>query len=521
MPIAMRRYEESNPESDQLDLVSNKKADPRPGAPFADCTPGVDCHYRGTSVPESLPARYGVMDFYGLKEGFKASRTGDVQSAQAGNIDCDLPPEDGTYEGICVLGVHVQTNRMSSPTENYAGWVSLDIRNIVGSGSDVYETSPAYLNNATGQAATNKALSRQWFCKRGWTGDVPPMLGDQLAFLPGVSADFAPKEMLACDPPWKVGDKFIAVVYSGHVWDVPDLEVEIEPDYHEVVAGHPWPETHEVTYTIILKKPPESPVWKGQANFRLSASFTEQGGAITPTIAFPEGNEVTLEEGDDEKTVTMTVSVTDPESSSDYVDYVSALTVEATETSIGLERWASTNFGYLATPPGNPSFDEDFTVYAQPLEFNVVQGAKVSVSLPTMAFGGFIEKKAPVRVMVGGVDCGLVFTAACNGETIDIPNNKDTIGLRVRTDAIVGEYPVTLTVDPDTFNVPSHSVSIVVNVKPPSGGDPTRFVIVEGFVDVEITYLDNNDVIAYVIGPIVPEITSSELYSMNPSLLPW
>jgi len=507
LPIAVRRFE-YNPDDEtlQLDLLANKSADPRPGSPLADCTPGVDCHYPGTSNPEPEPSRYGEMPFHKLLPQYEPI-TGTVEISSTGNIDCDLPPQDGTYEGVCILGVQAATN---DGTENYTGWVALDIRNVVGPGSEAYLTSPAYLNEATGQAATNKALSSQWFCERGWIGDILPMLGDQLAFLPGVSADFGPKEMLACDRPWEVRNQFIAVVYSGYVWDIPDLEVEIEPVY-DVISGTIG-ETHTVTYTVTLKKPPESPDWPAPASFALDYFFTAEGG-ITPTVVF-DPPVIILETWQQEAPpATMTVSVTDPITPTNYV---SALTVTAVETGIGLKRWASTNLAYQ----GKEFFDPDFTLYAHALEFNVVQGGKVPVILPTMAFGGFNEKKAPVHgELLSTYVWTDVFTIDSQDQTIDIPNNKDTFDLRVQAHAPIGQHKVTLTVRPS--QEPSHSVDIWVNVKPPSGGDPTRFVIVEGFADFEISYIDVNDVVAYAIGPIVSDITSSELFGMRPSLLPW
>ncbi len=510
LPIAVRRHE-YNPDDEtlQLDLSANKLADPRTAL---SCTLGLDCHYPATSDPIPLPSRYGEMDFYALKSQYEPM-SGTVDAPETGNIDCDLPPQDGTYEGMCALGVHAATN---DGTENYTGWVALDIRNVVGDIVPPYTASPHYFNGTDGQAATNKALSSEWFCERGWRGEVMPMLGDQLAFLPGTSADFAPKAMLACDPPWKEGDQFIGVVYSGYVWDIPDLEMEIEPVYHEISATIPRA-THTITYTVTLKKPPESPEWPAAARFDLDAWFTAQG-EITPTIDFVPNPAVELGTGDAEKSVLITVSVTDPLTPTNYV---SALTVGAVETTIGLRRWASTNFAYR----GDSGFEDekDFTLYAHALEFKVVQGAALGVKLPTMAFGGLKEKKVPVYVMVGGGSCSGsgVFTAACENQSIDIPNAKDRVDLRVQADAPLGPYPLTLEVRPGTMGVPWHDVDVVVNVQAPTGGDPTRFVIVEGFADFEITYIDGNDVVAYAIGPVVSQITSTELFGMRPSLMPW
>jgi len=230
----VRRYEYDEIESEQLDLLANK-----------ECLPPL-CFYPADSDTELLPGRYtGGLPLFPFRPVLDpwVAATGTLTDTTTGNIDCDLTPKDGNYDGVCVLGVETDTN---DGTENYTGWVALDIRNIV--------PGPIqYLNNATGQAATNKALASEWFCGRSWTGWDPPVLGDQLAFLPGVSANFAPKAMLECNPPWKAGEPFVAVVYSGYVWDVPDLEMSIEP-----VVGWISPtitDTIEiVTYTVTLEK---------------------------------------------------------------------------------------------------------------------------------------------------------------------------------------------------------------------------------------------------------------------------
>lgn len=514
LPIAVRRFEYSDDPEEWLDLLANKDADPR--NPGAACQGPGDCAYDATSDEIMLPGRYSngenTFPFKPVKEVYEPV-SGTVEITQTGNIDCDLPPQDGTYEGVCVLGVHPETN---DGTENYTGWVALDIRNIVGPGGSVYDESPYYLNEATGQAATNKDLSSQWFCNRGWSGDIMPMLGDQLAFLPGVSADFAPKGMLACDPPWKPKDTFIGIIYSGYVWDIPDLEVEIEPAYDEISATIP-PGTHTITYTVTLRKPPPSPDWPAPGNFIMTADFTAPlPPEMDADISFSP-SVVPLATNQTETQVDMIVSVSDPMTPTNH-NYVSAITVKAAEIGIGLKRWASTNFAYR----GDSDFDsmKDFTLHAHALEFNAVQGAKVTVILPTMAFG-FSENNADVSGVVHGNDWANVFTPASQDQKIDIPNDTDRFDLRVQSAAPIGAHTVTLTVAPKEEGVPEHSVDIIVHVREASGGDPTRFVIVEGFADFQIEYIDVNDVIAYAIGPIVSQITATELFGMRPALLPW
>jgi len=169
----------------------------------------------------------------------------DKDDPLTGAIDCDVPPGDDPpdYVGLCVLGDGVGTN---DGTANYEGFVLLDARNIVPGPIE-------YHNGATGQADTNKAISKGYF-HEGYEGPMP-QVGDQLAMLDGVSNDFAAQEMAQY---YEVGEEFLAVVYSGYVWDVPDLEMSIEP-----VVGWISPTitdtTEIVTYTVTLEKTGPSP----------------------------------------------------------------------------------------------------------------------------------------------------------------------------------------------------------------------------------------------------------------------
>ena len=497
LPIAVRRYDDTDEEPSQhLDLLANKDADPR--NPGASCQGVEDCPYYLDSNPVSWPGRYGPTTVY-LPKPTYTPEDGPITSTTTGNIDCDVPPGDDppVYVGICALGDGVGTN---DGTADYKGFVLLDARNIV--------PGPVwYFNGATGQANTNKDISKRYF-HSGYPGP-DPMVGDQLAMLDGVSNDFAAREMAQY---FNVGDEFVAVVYSGYIWDVPDLEMSIEP-----VVGWISPTitdtTEIVTYTVTLGKVGPSP-WETDTNFALEWHFMEEGGAygvITPTVEFSQ-NPVILSQWQPSVSVAMTVSVyiTDTNFTSNYLG---ALTVGGEAIGLGLKRWASTNFGY-----GNTG--SDFTLYANALEFNVPQGGSLDIPLTTRGFG-CADGKASLSAAPDAYVWSSVFSSGQSGKikVLDGKDSNSTFTLKVRDDAIPGWYTVRLTADPAC--APAHSVDIAVYVYPPTpGSEPKRFVIVEGFAPFRVSYVDANTIGAYAIGPIAEDL-SDIISGLNPRLLPW
>jgi len=495
----VRRYEyvEGHPEQ-QLDIVANKNCEP----------PG--CYYPNSCDTEYLDGYYSDnTPFCRVTNDEWIPITGTLHYTWTGNIDCDLPPADEELDGVCVLGVYPETN---DGTAKYSGFVSLDIRNIVGGCPPNRPESQCgiqYYNGASGQDATNKLLAGEWFCGRSWKGWRVPELGDQLAFLPGVSARFSPKTMIDCG--WDVGDPFVAVVYSGYVWDIPDLEMSIDPAVN-FIPDLEQDETYTVVYTGALKKPPESKPWESDANFELQAFFWEDDDPsypITPTIDVPPP--VTLLQGWSEVTFPITVSVTGP---STTTVHLSAFTVQARELGLGLKRWASANLSYGGVT-------NDFTIYPGGLEFNAVQGDFLNIPLTTRGFG-FSQKKAPVVGSIIGRPWDDAFVSDPWG-TVEIKDGADSrnerFTLEVAQDAVPGRYTVQLTVRPG--DPPWHSVEFDVVVSEPlEGGIPTRFVIVEGFAPFEISYIDQNDVVAFAIGPIVPHL-SEVTAGTRGALLPW
>lgn len=493
LPIAVRRFEYDDDPSDglkQRDLLANKKSDPFHNPPG----PG----YPGDSIPPvTWPGRYGDMTIY-LPTGDYAVSDGALGDDWTGTIDCDVPPRDDppVYVGACVLGDGVTTN---DGTADYKGFVLLDARNIV--------PGPVwYFNGATGQADTNKDISKQYF-HSGYPGPQP-MVGDQLAMLDGVSNDFAAQEMAHY---WDVGDEFVAVVYSGYIWDVPDLEVSIEPVVNPISPTFPSI-TDTVSYLVTLEKAGPSP-WEAGANFELEWYFMKQDGAydvITPTVDIP--SQVILPQWQNSVSVTMTVYAENPITTTNYL---SALTVRAREIGLGLKRWASTNFRY-----GDVS--SDFTMYAEALEYNVPQGGSLDIYLTTRGFG-CAQNRADLNASVDPWAWDAVFTSD-PFDRIAIRNGADsqsTFTVKVKDNAAVGVYTVKLRVGPACGQ--THSVDLLLNIYTPTpGAEPKRFVIVEGFAPFRVSYVDvdANTIGAYAIGPIVQDLTQL-ISGLNPRLLPW
>lgn len=484
LPIAVRRYEYNEDETEQLDLMANKGCKPE--------TSGCYYHDASTHDEHTWNGRYGLMKVHLPKDTY-TPRDGGKTDGTTGNLNCDVPPKDGDTEGLCVLGDGVGTN---DGTADFRGFILFDVRNLVPGPVE-------YHNGATGQADTNKEISQQYF-HSGYQGPLP-QVGDQLAMLDGISNDFAPQEMSKY---WNEGDEFAAIVYSGFVWNKPDLEVTIEPvinpDLPKFVSA-----ANPATYTVTLEKVGPEP-WHADATFELEASFMELGGAygeIAPVVEFDD-DEIELPQGQESESVDMVVYATNPITPTAYV---SALTVRARETTLGVKRWASTSFRYGYHGP-------DFTAYTSALEFSVPQGGSLDIPITTRGLN-VQNPQAPTWASPIGYGWESVFLPG-QSDSIRIRDDKNTtssVTLHVRDDAAVGSYPVVLTVN----EVETHSVQFAVNVyQPVPGGEPTRFIIVEGFALYRISYVDENTIAAYAIGEIVDD-PSEFISGLNPRLLPW
>ena len=470
LPIAVRRYRyNEDDQTQQLDLLANQ-----------NCLP-TGCYYHG---PEGLYRQETWQGRYGPTTVWLPENAPSIFAP--GNVDCDPPPIDDVYVGTCVLGDGVSTN---DGTANFNGFVLLDVRNIAPGPVE-------YLSGATGQADINKDISKSWLCE-GYA-NTPPMVGDQLAMLDGVSNDFAADEMSRC---WDIGESFAAVVYSGFVWASPDVELSIEPSVNESIPA---------TYVVTLRKTGPTP-WEEDAVFGLTSEFMEEPtDPITVTFS---STSLTLPWGQSSASVQMMVDAAPPPAAS----YLSALTVRAAEQmGPGIKRFASTDFRY-----GDPG--ADFTLHASQGEVNVPQDGSVDIYLITTSYGGFDERNVPIQA-------GIITGPTAVWENVFEPIRKDKIKhisrvseddftLTVLPNAPTGVYVVRFTVAPGEDY--EHSVDIVVNVyTPTSGGTPTRFIIVQGFAAFRVSYKDSNTIAAYAISPVVANLREA-LPGLQARLVPW
>ncbi len=484
LPIAVRRFAAQEDPADQVDLLANKYADP-----FWD--PWYGPGYPADSTPTPWNGRYGPMTIYFPTDYVPSDGVKDED--QTGAIDCDLPPKDGDHEGACVLGQGVSTN---SPGSNFRGFVLLDARNIA-------QGPVEYYNGATGQADTNKDVSEKWFRYR-YPGPLP-VVGDQLGLLDGVSNKFAVDAMVEY---YRVGQEFVAVVYDGYIWQSPDFDISITPLYQPITPTVADP----ATYEIALWKAGPAP-WADNLLVTLTPYFMYETTEITTTVDFDPTPPILVPMSGATVTTTMEVYALDALTGTNYL---SALTVEAYDSVLGLKDWVSTYFSY-------GTIASDFTMYAGALEFYVEQGDALNIDLTTRGYG-FQDNNAPLRADPDGYTWSDVFTSG-QLDTIKIKDGTDwpkkpPFALTVREDAPLGSYSVRLTANHG--GTPERSVEVTVHViAPSSGGDPDRFIIVQGFANFRISYIDNNTVAAYAIGPIVQDASEEITSGQVPRLLLW
>jgi hypothetical protein len=483
LPIAVRRYHYNEDETQQLDLLANKNCEV-PSCYYHEPEDG-DAQYNEVTW---LDGRYGPMKVWLPVD---APGEGEKDDLGTGNIDCDVPPPDDPpdWVGACVLGDGVATN---DGTADYRGFILLDVRNVVGEGP------VEYYSGATGQSNTNKDISKAIF-RYGYE-NCPPLVGDQLAMLDGVSNDFAAQEMAR----WReYGEVFVAVVYSGYVWEDPDLDMRIEPAVNPDIPEFPS-QSEPFTYTLTLEKTGPKP-WDDDASFLLSWDFVEDPtDPISPTVRFSQ-NPVVLLAGVPSEDVDMVVYAANPITTTG-TSYLSALTVKAAEhTGIAVTRWACTNFRYGDVGP-------DFTLYADAGRVDVPTDGSVDIYLTTTAFGGLDERNVDVTAEI---DWGptthwpSVFTSSDTDRIRRITGTSESrFTLKVSPDADASplgeQYGIKFTVGPAGDPVRTHTVDVIVNIHDPSpGGTPKKFVIVEGFAPFKISYIDANTIGAFAVGPIV------------------
>jgi hypothetical protein len=129
-------------------------------------------------------------------------------------------------------------------TTSYSGLVNLDIRHI--------SAPPVEYYNGVGPGTQSNTLKdlAEYYIRRGYCCNIPKP-GDQVAMFNGVSAAFSPQ---ALQETYAVGDVIAVIVYNGHVFSSPNLEMTGEDPYYKVT--HPTTTTvasNVLTYSIHLE----------------------------------------------------------------------------------------------------------------------------------------------------------------------------------------------------------------------------------------------------------------------------
>jgi len=315
-----------------------------------------------------------------------------------------------------------------------------------------------------------------------------------------------------------VDDAFVAVVYSGYVWQSPDFEISITPKVNPTEPITPT-EGSPALYTVTLEKVGPA-AWPTPLNVTLSVEFLSK--VITPTREITPTSMI-LTEGGNTAEITVHDTVTD-------THYVSAFTLEAYDSVLGLERWASASFRY-------GGIDEpDFTLYSDQPEYQAEASEALTLGLYALGFGeGPNKKNVPIE---GSISGDPLF---CSPSTIDLKGGKIAIRdgqvqsgsytLKV-SDHLVDGPPflppegvtcvIELMVDARPQYPTPRTVQVDLRIVPYSPGeaDLKTFVIVEGFAPFRVSYMDTNTVAAFAIGAIRESPTEILAYQ-NPRLVPW
>lgn len=129
-------------------------------------------------------------------------------------------------------------------TTSYAGLVNLDIRHVSAPPVEYYNDV-----EASTQSNTLKDLA-ETYIRQGYCCDIP-FPGDQVAMYNGNSTSFSAQ---AFRETYAVGDVVAVIVYNGHVFDTPNLEMTgNNPNYKFTYPTTTTITSHVLTYSINLE----------------------------------------------------------------------------------------------------------------------------------------------------------------------------------------------------------------------------------------------------------------------------
>ncbi|MCB0195421.1 MAG: hypothetical protein KDJ65_25965 [Anaerolineae bacterium] len=139
-----------------------------------------------------------------------------------------------------MLGAGVDPNVSTGAA--FAGLVNLDLRDLTGA----IESYNGVAANANTNTLKDYAA---WYIRQGYCCDIPEP-GDQVAIISGLSNNFSVQPL---QQTYAVSDTVAVIVYDGHVYKSPDLDLDGTPDELITYPTTTTLTTNALTYTIDLE----------------------------------------------------------------------------------------------------------------------------------------------------------------------------------------------------------------------------------------------------------------------------
>lgn len=140
-----------------------------------------------------------------------------------------------------ILGSGVNPN-VSTAGVAFSGLVNLDLRDLTGAVVSYNGVSP------TAQTNTLKDYAA-WYIRQGYCCDIPKP-GDQVAIISGLSNNFSVQPL---QQTYAVSDVIAVIVYDGHVYKAPDLDLSGTPDQLTTYPTTTTLASNALTYSIDLE----------------------------------------------------------------------------------------------------------------------------------------------------------------------------------------------------------------------------------------------------------------------------
>ncbi|MCJ7712101.1 MAG: hypothetical protein MUQ32_14865, partial [Chloroflexi bacterium] len=427
-------------------------------------------------------------------------------------FSASTPDNDRTSHGpvVEILGQGADPDNGA----DFRGFIALDIRNYQTSSSQLYYNNVAPSTNAL----TLKDMQAQWILDGGYPGPLfpavvtPPDANDQVAIMSGNSAGIAVEAFRERFAP---GDEILVAVYSGVTMQIPDFSMS-SPGIVTVAADGPTANAGSFRVsrnqafsgvvalsTVADAHDPANPLVLGTM-LNPTAPITYSPNPVTPSLG--AGTSVAMQN------VAM----------SGATDGVYALWLKGEAGS----PYLTTKYTPIALKVGAVNKDFSFTSDSSQ-QTAATAGSSVSFTLNLKRSGGAFG---------GGVDLSL---DAMPGETLPAGLGAVTFSPASVTPSSAGASS-TLTIGTGTLapgryqfvvrasgtNGDARKVTrlmiLTVNVATSSSGGNQEYVDIVGFAVMRVAATTSNNVTAYAITPVIPDLADSRLRRGQVArLAPW